>query len=147
MSRRIAAAILGGADGITSISGVVAGGAAAHIGHDALGRTVLAGALAAAESMAGGELLSETRTDWGAVGSMGIGTLVGSGLPALPLFLGGVTSAGIPLLLLLAIAGAAVVIIGLVRARVTHRSKSKSILQTLGVLLLGAAIGFVAGKV
>ncbi len=146
MTPRFSAAILGASDGLTSLSGVIAGGAAAHIAHGILGRTVLAGALAATVSMAGGEMLAQTQTDWGSIIAMGLGTLVGAGAPALPLFLGNVAMVGWPLFVLLLMAALAVVAIGLVRARMTHRKPLKSILQTVAVLLIGSIVGFAMGR-
>lgn len=143
MNHRISAAVLGSADGVTSIAGVIAGGAAAHVSHGALAVTALGGALAATVSMGGAELLSEAHTDWGAIGSMGVGTVLGSALPAFPLLVAGGVVAWI------AVAGVSVVlgmVVGLVRSRAAKRPLALAMGQTLAVLVLGGAVGYGAGR-
>ena len=142
MNHRIASGLLGASDGTCSIAGVIAGGAAAGIGHNALAVTAIGGALAATVSMGGAEMLAEDATDWGAIGAMGTGTLLGSALPALPLLaMSGHAAWGAVLAVSLLIGLA----VGWVRARTTHRTLPQSIAQTLAVLALGGAVGYAAG--
>lgn len=143
MNHQTAAGILGAADGVTSIAGVVAGGAASHVGHAALGLVAIGGALAATVSMAGSELLSEDATDWRAVRAMAIGTLAGSALPAIPLLLLGGIVAWAALVAVSVSIGLAV---GVVRARTARIGRARAIGQTLLVLGLGAAVGYTAGR-
>lgn len=141
--RAAATSILGSADGVTSIAGVIAGGAGAGVGHTALAITAIGGALAATVSMAGAELLSEEATDWGAIVAMGFGTLFGSALPAIPLL----AMAGTPAWLsVLGVALAIGILVGTVRARTTRRNLLRAVGQTLLVLGAGALVGFGAGK-
>lgn len=132
--------MLGGADGVTSIAGVIAGGTAAHVAHNALAVTVLGGALASTESMAGAEWLAEGETEWPAVGMMAAGTLVGSALPAIPLFLG----AGWWAVALVALGLS--IVVGEVRHRMTGRNWWVCQAQTLGILVLGGLLGYGAGR-
>lgn len=132
---------MGASDGAVSIAGVIAGGAA-HIPHPLLARAAIGGALAATVSMAGGEMLSQDTTDWGAAGTMGLGTLLGSALPALPLFLLSSAAAWFVVASVATMIGLAV---GFVRARTTHRRLRIAISQTTLVLVLGACVGFGAG--
>ena len=143
MNHRVASGVLGSADGVTSIAGVIAGGAAAGVGHVALAVTAVGGALAATVSMAGAELLAEDRTDWGAIAAMGAGTLAGSALPAVPLFAAAGTGAWLGVLAVALVLG---VLVGVVRARTTGRSLWKAVLQALGVLAAGGAVGYAAGR-
>jgi|SRR5579875_38532 len=143
MTSRYAAGILGAADGVTSIAGVIAGGAAAHVGHAALGVTALGGALAATVSMGGAELLSEDATDWRAVAAMGVGTLLGSALPALPLlFVGGPTA----WLAVAAVALAVAFVVGFVKHRSGNRQLTSALALTLAVLVVGGLVGYGAGR-
>lgn len=136
------AGVLGAADGVTSISGVVAGGAAAGIGHAALAVTAIGGALAATVSMAGAELLSEDTTDWEAVLAMAAGTVIGAAAPAVPLvFVAG--TAGWAAVTVVSIAVA--VAVGEVRYRAERRGRTAAYLLTGLVLACGAAIGWLAG--
>lgn len=140
LSHRVAAGVLGAADGVTSISGVIAGGAAAHISHKALAVTALGGALAATVSMGGAEMLSEDATDWPAIGAMAIGTLAGAGLPAIPLLFGGEWWAvGL-------IAFALSLVVGEVRHRALGKSWWLCEVQTLAVLIVGGLVGYGAGR-
>jgi VIT1/CCC1 family predicted Fe2+/Mn2+ transporter len=144
VNSRIHASILAVSDGVCSISGVIAGGAAGHVGHGALGRTALGGAFAATISMAGAEFNSEDKTDWGAVGAMGAGTVAGAALPAIPLLVlasWAVWPAVVAVSLLVALG------VGEVRHRATGRTRAKAWLQTLAVLALGGAVGYLAGGV
>lgn len=144
MNARVSAAVLGASDGCTSISGVIAGGAGAHIAHSALGVTAIGGALAATASMAGAEMLSQDRTDWGSVGAMGAGTLLGSALPAIPLLALAGTGAWFVIVAVALVIG---VVVAVVRWRTTPRSLPKSIVQTLAVLLVGGLVGYAVGSV
>ena len=140
MNERTKAFVLSLSDGLVSISGVIAGGSA-HVHHHALGATALGGAFAAAVSMAGAEFNSEEKTDWGAVGTMGAGTIIGGGLPAVPLLV--LASWAVwPAVVLVSLCVALAV--GEVRHRATGRRRAKAWLQTLAVLLLGAGVGFIA---
>lgn len=141
--RAVATSILGSADGVTSIAGVIAGGAGAGVGHTALAVTAIGGALAATVSMAGAELLSEAATDWGAISAMGVGTLFGSALPAVPLLAMGGTSAWIAVTVVALAIG---VLVGLVRARTAHKGFVRAVGQTLLVLGAGALVGYGAGR-
>lgn len=142
MNARVAAGVLGAADGVTSISGVIAGGAGSHVAHAALAHAALGGALAATVSMAGGEMLSQDAVDWRAVGAMGMGTALGSALPALPLlWAAGFGGWGLVVAIALVIGLA----VGLVRSRTTGRPLGLSLAQTLLVLGFGAGVGLGAG--
>lgn len=143
MKRRVAAGILGVSDGATSIAGVIAGGAAAGVSHHALGVTAVGGALAAATSMAGAELLSQDSTDWRAIAAMGTGTLLGSALPALPLL---VMSGRLAWLAVVCVSLALGCCVGFVRHRTTGRPVGRSLTQTLAVLAAGGFVGFGAGR-
>lgn len=136
------AAVLGSADGTTSIAGVIAGAAATGTGHAGIAKIALGGALAATVSMAGAEMLSESKTDWGAVCAMGLGTLLGSGLPALPLFALRGLSAWLAVLAVGVVLACAV---GEVRARANHGRRRRTYAQTLAVLAVGGAVGYGAG--
>ena len=144
MNRRLAAGVLGAADGVTSISGVIAGGAASHVGHAALAVVALGGALAATVSMAGAELLSEDDTDWEAIGAMGVGTLGGSALPAVPLLALSGSEAWIAVL---AVSVAIAAVVAQVRHRTTNRGLLRATAQTMAVLALGGAVGYAAGLI
>ena len=142
MQRRISAGLLGAADGCTSIAGVIAGGAGAHVAHNALAVTALGGALAATVSMGGAEMLSEDKTDWGSIVAMGLGTLLGAAVPALPLL----ALAGSVAWIAVACTSVAIgCLVGIVRSRVTHRRPLLSIVQTLAVLGIGGLVGYGAG--
>ncbi len=141
--RAVATSILGSADGVTSIAGVIAGGAGAGVGHTALAVTAIGGALAATVSMAGAELLSEAATDWGAIGAMGAGTLFGSALPAIPLLAMGGTGAWMGVMVVALAIG---VLVGLVRARTARKGFVRAVGQTLLVLGAGALVGYGAGR-
>ena len=143
MNGSVSAAVLGSADGVTSIAGVIAGGAAAHVSHVALGVTAVGGALAATVSMGGAEMLAQDTTDWPAVAAMGVGTLGGSALPALPLL---VASGPVAWLAIVGLSIGFGVAVGAVRARTTHRSFWTAAAQTLGVLAAGGLVGFGAGR-
>jgi VIT1/CCC1 family predicted Fe2+/Mn2+ transporter len=136
------AAVLGGADGLVSISGVIAAGAAQHVSHQRVGLIAVAGALSATVSMAGAELLPEESTDWAAVVAMGVGTLLGAALPAVPLLAVGGTAGWVAVV---AVSVALAVVVGEVRARMTSSARSRAYGLTLAVLALGAAVGFGAG--
>lgn len=142
LSRRAASGILGAADGVTSIAGVIAGGAAAGVTHSALAVTALGGALAATVSMGGAELLSQDATDWGAIAAMGFGTLGGSALPALPLLFSASPAAWWGVVALAVAIGVAV---GYVRCWTTGRRLLRAVVQTLVVLALGGAVGYAVG--
>lgn len=135
--------ILGAADGVTSVAGgVIAGGAAAGVDHSALAATAIGGALAATVSMGGAELLSEEITDWAAVAAIGIGTICGAALPAIPLlFISGV--AGWVSVAL--IAAAVAVVVGEFRHRSTCRHRLNAYLLTATVICVGAGVGWAAG--
>lgn len=140
---RVKAGILGSADGVTSIAGVVAGGAGAGVGHAALAVTAIGGAFAATVSMGGAEMLSEAATDWSNVEAMAVGTLGGAALPAVPLLaLTGALAWVAVLLVSLVIA----VTVGEVRHRNSHQARSVAWAQTLAVLVVGAAVGYAAGR-
>ena len=142
MQRRVSAAILGASDGCVSISGVIAGGAGAHVAHNALAVTAIGGALAATVSMAGAEMLSEDKTDWSSIVAMGLGTLLGAAIPALPL----VALAGAVAWIAVACTSVAIgLLVGVVRSRVTRRAPLISIVQTLAVLGIGGLVGYGAG--
>lgn len=143
MNSRISAAVLGSADGVTSIAGVIAGGAAAHVSHVALGVTALGGALAATVSMGGAEMLAQDATDWPAVAAMGVGTLAGSAVPALPLL---VASGAVAWAVIVAVSLAFGVVVGAVRARTTGRAFAVAAAQTLAVLGAGGLVGYGAGR-
>lgn len=143
MNPRIKAGVLGAADGATSIAGVVAGGAGAGIGHQALAVTAIGGALAAAVSMAGAEWLSEDRTDWQAVKAMAAGTLLGAALPALPLlFVNGLLA----VLLVVVVSLAVGVAVGETRYRAGKTTRLKAYSATVAVLCAGALVGWLAGR-
>lgn len=143
MSTAVKAAVLGAADGVTSISGVVAGGAAAGIGHTALAVTAIGGAFAATVSMAGAEMLSEELTDWSAIVAMGVGTIVGAGAPVVPLlFVSGIFGWLAVVFVALLVACA----VGEVRFRNTKRSRKSAYLLTGCVLLAGVIVGWLAGR-
>lgn len=137
------AAILGLADGTVTIIGVIAGGAAAGIPHAALAVTAIGGALAATVSMAGAEMLSETDTDWAAVAGIGAGTVIGGGIPAVPLILLGGTAGW---LCVTAIALTVAAAVGETRYRSTRRGRLGAYVLTAAVLVLGAAVGWAAGR-
>lgn len=140
---RVRAGILGAADGVTSISGVVAGGAAAGVGHVALAVTAIGGAFAATVSMAGAELLSETSTDWKSIQTIGGGTLVGAGIPAVPLlFLRGWIGWAAVAVVSMFVA----VAVGETRYRSSRRSRKKAYVLTFAVLAAGGIVGWVAGR-
>lgn len=143
MNERLAAGVLGAADGATSIAGVIAGGAAAHVAHSALAVTALGGALAATVSMGGAELLSQDATDWGAVVAMGLGTLGGSAFPAVPLFVAGGRGGALAVVLVTLGLG---VVVGWVRAHGTGRHFLRALGQTLAVLGAGGFVGYGAGR-
>jgi VIT1/CCC1 family predicted Fe2+/Mn2+ transporter len=136
-------ALLGAADGVTSISGVVAAaGATSSAHHTAV--VAVAGAVSATVSMAGAELISEDEVDASAVISMGIGTLLGSALPVVPLLLvAGLLGWGMVALVSLGIACA----VGEIRARSSHRSRKSAYSVTLLLVTFGAALGYVLGLV
>lgn len=142
MNPRVSAAILGASDGAVSISGVIAGGASAHVSHHALGLAAIGGALAATVSMAGAELVSEDKTDWGSVLAMGSGTLLGSAFPAFPLLALSGNAAWIVVAFVALLIGVAV---GVVRSRVTKHRLVTSLGVTLLILAIGAGVGFGAG--
>lgn len=97
-----AQAIFGLSDGSMSIVGVVLY-ASGH--HGAVVPIALAGGASAAVSMAGGEWLSTSDTGLGGSVTMGIATLIGSVLPALPyLFLHGWAAPAVSGALLLGVA-------------------------------------------
>ncbi len=143
MKHFISTAILGTSDGATSIAGVIAGAAGAGVAHSAIAVSAIGGAFAATVSMSGGELLSESTTDWYAIGSMGAGTLLGSALPAMPLLF--VTGTGSTL----AVIGVDVLIgllVGYVRARATNTRVIKSQIQSLAIITAGGLAGLFAGR-
>lgn len=143
MNRRTSAAVLGSADGVTSIAGVIAGGAAAGVGHEAVAVTAIGGALAATVSMAGAEMLSQNATDWEAIESMGAGTLLGSALPAVPLF---VLTGPFAWVAVLGVAFVIAVVVGVVRHRTTDRPLVPAVALTLAVIAAGGAVGYGAGR-
>lgn len=143
MNHRIASGILGAADGVTSIAGVIAGGAASGTSHGKVAVIAIGGALAATVSMAGAELLSEDTTDWRSIEAMGAGTLLGSALPALPLLIAAGRAAWIAVVLISIVLG---LLVGFVRARTCNRPIVKAVLQTLAVLGTGAVVGYGAGR-
>jgi VIT1/CCC1 family predicted Fe2+/Mn2+ transporter len=143
MKHFVSAAILGTSDGATSIAGVIAGAAGAGVTHSAIAVSALGGAFAATVSMSGGELLSESATDWEAIGSMGGGTLIGSALPALPLLFiagGSATMAVIAVDVLIGL------LVGYVRARATDTRVIKAQFQSLAIITVGALVGLLAGR-
>ena len=143
MNHRISSAILGSADGVSSVAGVIAGGTGATVGHPQLGATALGYALAGCISMAGGEWLSEGRTDWSAVAAMATGSFLGAALPALPLLLVSGTAAMVVVIIVsLLVAG----IVGEVRARATDQSRLSAIGRSLLVLVGGGVVGYAAGR-
>ena len=143
MNARMKAAVLGAADGATSIAGVVAGGAGAGVGHQALAVTAIGGALAATVSMGGAEWLSEASTDWHAVETMALGTLIGAGLPGVPLLFCAGNLATLLVVVVSLLVGLAV---GETRFRSGRGSRVKSYTCTLAVLVAGAAVGWLAGR-
>jgi VIT1/CCC1 family predicted Fe2+/Mn2+ transporter len=142
MNHRVASGILGAADGVTSIAGVIAGGAASGTAHSKIAVIAIGGALAATVSMGGAELLSEDATDWTAILAMGLGTLGGSALPAIPLL---VLHGPLSWFVVAAVSLAIGVVVGFVRAHTTHRRYLRAVLQTLAVLLCGGIVGYAAG--
>lgn len=135
------AAILGAADGVTSIAGVVAAAGVASGPHK-VARIALAGAASATISMAGGEFLSEEKTDWGSVGAMAAGTLLGSALPVLPLLVvAGTTGWALVVVVSLLIA----VAVGEVRSRMRHITRATSYSVTVLLVVAGAAVGYLCG--
>jgi VIT1/CCC1 family predicted Fe2+/Mn2+ transporter len=136
-------AILGAADGVTSIAGVVAGGAGAGVSHTALALTAIGGAAAATVSMGGAEWLSATRPRAADAVAMGVGTLAGGALPALPL----VWLSGSEAWLAISIVALVLaVVVGLVRAHMRRTARPVAIMQTIAVLGAGALVGYAAGR-
>jgi len=115
--------ILGLADGSMSILGVVLYAA----GHKGLVFPLaLAGGVSAAFSMAGGEWLSESSSGPGAAAAMGVATLTGCILPALPYaFLQGWAAPAVSVVILAAVA----VVVARLRSHRRH-----PYLETLAVL-------------
>lgn len=143
MNAKLKAGVLGASDGATSIAGVVAGGTAVGVGHTALAVTAIGGALAATVSMAGAEWLSEDSDNWSAVEAMAAGTLLGAGLPAVPLLFASGFYATLLVILVSLGVGLAV---GETRFRSGRSSRWKSYTCTLLVLLTGATVGWLAGR-
>lgn len=143
MKPQTSAGVLGSADGVTSIAGVIAGGAAAGVSHEALAITAVGGALAATVSMAGAEMLSQDATDWPSIMAMGAGTLLGSALPAVPLF---VLTRLVAWVAVVAVALVIGLLVGFVRHKTTGRALVPAIALTLLVLSIGALVGYGAGR-
>jgi VIT1/CCC1 family predicted Fe2+/Mn2+ transporter len=76
------------------------------------------------------------------VRAMGVGTLLGAALPAVPLLAVGGTAGWVAVV---AVSVALAVVVGEVRARMTSSARSRAYGLTLAVLALGAAVGFGAG--
>lgn len=142
MKPAVKAGILGAADGVTSISGIITAGGASGTHHTALAVTAIGGALAATVSMAGAEMLSEDQTNWSSVGTMGAGTLIGAGLPAIPLLAVGGRVGWLAVALLSIVLAVGV---GEVRHRMTTKARGPAIAGTVTVLALGAAVGLAVG--
>ncbi len=125
--------VFGLADGAMSITGVVLYAA----GHSGIVFPVAcAGGLSAAASMAGGELLSERKSTWLPVASMGAATLAGSVIPAVPyLLLHGWAAPAVAVVLLLGVA----VVVGRLRGQARH-----PYLETIAVLgaVLALSVAF-----
>lgn len=124
--------IFGAADGMMSILGVVFYAA----GHHALVFPVaVAGGLSAAVSMAGGEWLSESSQGPAAAVAMGVATLTGSVLPAVPYaVLTGPAAPAVSVLVCVAVAA------GVARLRVGRRHRYLETFAVLaGVLALAVA--------
>lgn len=143
VNSKIKAGVLGAADGATSIAGVVAGGAGAGVGHQALAVTAIGGALAAAVSMAGAEWLSEDATDWSAVKAMAAGTLIGAALPSLPLLF---TSGLLAVALVVGVSLAVGAAVAETRHRSTKTGRARAYAGTVAVLAAGALVGWLAGR-
>lgn len=142
MKSSIKAAILGSADGVTSISGIIAAGAASGTPHAILGITALGGALASTVSMAGAEMISEDKTDWNAIFAMGIGTIAGAGSPAIPLLL---LSGFLAILIVILVSITIALIVSEIRHRNCGISRKKAMLGTFAILALGALVGLGMG--
>lgn len=123
--------IFGLADGSMSITGVVLYAA----GHSGIVFSVAcAGGLSAAASMAGGELLSDRKSSWLPVTSMGAATLLGSVIPALPyLFLHGWAAPAVAVVLLLGVA----VVVARLRGHCAHPYRD-TVAVLAAVLVLSA---------
>lgn len=134
-------AILGAADGVVSISGLIAAGARGT-SHSHLAIIGLGAALAATWSMANAELASEEKTDWPAVGGMAVGTLAGGALPVVPLLLLG---GALGWVAVVAVAVAIALIVGRVRCQVNHRPVWNNELTTLAGLAIGFGLGLAIG--
>ncbi len=137
------AGVLGAADGVTSVAGIIAAGAAQHAGHSRLGLIAIGGALSATVSMAGAELLSEDSIDRGAIAAMAVGTLVGAGAPAVPLILVGGALGWVAVAI---IALAVTFAVGEVRHRATAAGRARAYGVTVAILAAGALVGFAAGS-
>ena len=139
----VKAGILGAADGVTSISGVIAGAGAGGGTHLRVAGTAIGGALAATISMAGAEMLSEGATDWAAIRYMGAGTALGAGLPAVPLLAVGGTLGWV---LVAVVSAALAVIVGEAHYRMTRYGRIQAYALTAAILTAGAAAGWAAGR-
>lgn len=133
-------AIFGAADGLTSLTGVLAGLLAAHATSAAILAVTGGGAVAAAVGMASGDYLGGATPRLAAV--MGVATLAGSLIPALPVaLLPGPLGIALAGLLVLAIAVAIAEVRAADRGRVHAYAVTSSILLAASALAAAAAIG------
>lgn len=139
----LSTAILGAADGVTTIGGVIIGGIAADISHANLGKAAIAGAVSSTVSMMGGQWLSEGVTDWIAVGAMGAGAFLGAALPALPLILISGAWVYIAIGLMALLVG---IMVGELRHRCLCKTRRLAYAQTLLVIMTGIALGYLVGR-
>lgn len=134
--------ILGSSDGTVSISGVVAAAAAQHTANGAIAKLAIAGALASAVSMAGAEMNSEKQTNLLNMVSMGLGTLMGAALPALPLLVLNGLAGWVAVALVCLVLGLAV---SEIRYRMTRFGRLRTYTRTLLIMAIGIAVGWGAG--
>jgi VIT1/CCC1 family predicted Fe2+/Mn2+ transporter len=140
-----AEAIFGSFDGIVSVLGVIA--AAYVAGSPARTLVIVAAglAVAAAVSMAGGQFLASAKNVRNPLIQafvMGIATLLGAFVPAIPfLFLPKPTAAICTAIIVLLVTG------WIVRIRATTQGTLKAFSQTYGILLIAAVISVVTAIV
>jgi VIT1/CCC1 family predicted Fe2+/Mn2+ transporter len=130
-------AVFGGADGLGIVLGLIAGMIVSHQPAHAVWAAALSGGIAELFSMANGQRISDSRSGWLPAIAIGIASLAGCAIPAVPYSF---SSGAAALIAALVLCAAVAAVISWLRPE----KGALAIIETFGLLLVtGTACGLV----
>lgn len=130
-------AVFGAADGLGIVLGVIAGMIVSHQPAHAVWAAALSGGIAELFSMANGQRISDSRSGWLPAVAIGIASLAGCALPAVPYSF---SSGSVALIVALVLCAAVAAVISWLRPE----KGALAIVETFGLLVItGTACGLV----